>query len=290
MVRSAATTAVIAVALAAMLLVAVASATSFGRGQAQRPAPRDEVRQPQPLAPVERFIGEPRVVGEAPAAERRQSVAERRPEAERQRPAAPPGFGVVRVRRGQSLRLYSKPDGSGLGTVGDRTQFKSPTVMSVVRRRGAWLGVTPTAMGNGKVAWVRADSPAIDRGRVRMAISIDLSRRTVELRRGRRLVKSVKVAIGRPGSPTPTGRFAVTDKLAGSTYGPYYGCCILAFNGIQPNTPPGWRGGNRLAIHGTDAPGSIGTPSSVGCLRAADADLRVLMRRVPLGTPVFVHG
>lgn len=284
MVRPAATTAVIAVAFAAMLLVAVASATSFGRAQTQRPAPRDEVRQPQPLAPVERFIGEPRVVGEAPAAE------SRRPAAERKRPAAPPGFGVVRVRRGHSLRLYGKPDGSGLGTVGDRTQFRSRTVMSVVRRRGGWLGVTTTAMGNGRVAWVRADSPAIDRGRVRMAISVDLSRKTLELRRGKRLVESVKVAIGRPGSSTPKGRFAVTDKLAGSAYGPYYGCCILALNGTQPNTPPGWRGGNRLAIHGTNAPGSIGTPSSAGCLRAADADLRVLMRRVPLGTPVFVHG
>jgi lipoprotein-anchoring transpeptidase ErfK/SrfK len=123
-----------------------------------------------------------------------------------------------------------------------------------------------------------------------MAISVDLSKRTLELRRGKRLVKSLKVAIGRPGSSTPKGRFAVTDKLPGSRYGGYYGCCILALNGTQPNLPGSWRGGNRLAIHGTNAPGSIGTPSSAGCLRAGDADLRTLMRRVPLGTPVFIHG
>ena len=81
----------------------------------------------------------------------------------------------------------------------------------------------------------------------------------------------------------------MTDKLAGSRFGPYYGCCILALSGQQPNTPPGWTGGNRLAIHGTDAPATIGMAASAGCLRAADADLQVLMDEVPLGTPVSVR-
>ena len=93
----------------------------------------------------------------------------------------------------------------------------------------------------------------------------------------------------RPGSETPTGRFAVTDKLSGPRFGPYYGCCILALNGKQPNLPAGWQGGNRLAIHGTNSPGTIGAAASAGCLRAGDADLRLLMRRVPLGTPVFIR-
>lgn len=277
MVRPSATSFVIALALVGTLFVAVMSASSFGRTDTRAPAaPRDVVRQSQPLAPVERFIGEPRAVEQ--------------PRARQARPASPPGFGVVRVRSGRSVRLYSKPWGRVIGAVGARTRFGSPSVMSVVRARGRWLAVTTTAMGNGKIAWVRADAPAIDRGRVRMSISIDLSERKLELRRGKRLVKSVSVAIGRPGSATPRGRFAVTDKLPGSRYGAYYGCCILALNGTQPNPPAGWRGGNRLAIHGTDAPGSIGTPSSAGCLRASDADLRTLMRRVPLGTPVLVHG
>jgi len=80
----------------------------------------------------------------------------------------------------------------------------------------------------------------------------------------------------------------VTDKLDGTSFGPYYGCCVLALSGHQPHPPAGWQGGDRLAIHGTDAPGTIGTASSAGCLRAADADLRYLMQRVPLGTPVLV--
>jgi lipoprotein-anchoring transpeptidase ErfK/SrfK len=99
----------------------------------------------------------------------------------------------------------------------------------------------------------------------------------------------VHVGIGRPGSPTPTGRFAVTDKLSGAPYGTVYGCCILALSAHQPNLPAGWKGGDRMAIHGTSDPASIGAPSSAGCLRAGDGDLRYLMRRLPLGTPVFIH-
>ena len=53
------------------------------------------------------------------------------------------------------------------------------------------------------------------------------------LRRNGRAVHRLTVAIGRPGSETPTGRFAVTDKLAGSQLGPYYGCCILALSGTS---------------------------------------------------------
>jgi lipoprotein-anchoring transpeptidase ErfK/SrfK len=106
---------------------------------------------------------------------------------------------------------------------------------------------------------------------------------------GTRVLRTAVVGIGRPGSPTPTGRFSITDKLPGSQYGAYYGCCILALSGHQTNTPAGWHGGDRLAIHGTNAPGSIGVPSSAGCLHAEAADLRTLMRRVPLGTPVFIR-
>jgi lipoprotein-anchoring transpeptidase ErfK/SrfK len=97
------------------------------------------------------------------------------------------------------------------------------------------------------------------------------------------------VGIGRSSSPTPVGRFAVTDKLSGSRYGPYYGCCIVALSAHQPYLPAGWTGGDRIAIHGTNAPWTIGVPSSAGCPHASETDLRVLMRRVPLGAPVFIH-
>jgi lipoprotein-anchoring transpeptidase ErfK/SrfK len=176
-----------------------------------------------------------------------------------------------------------------LTRVGAATQFGSPTTLAVTARHGAWAAVTSTDLPNGKLGWVKTSKGVVEVHRTRLAIRVDLSRRRLQLVKGRHVVRSATVGVGRPGSPTPRGRFAITDKLDGSGYGPYYGCCILALSGHQTNTPAGWRGGDRLAIHGTDDPSSIGVPSSAGCLHADADDLRVLMRRVPLGTPVFIR-
>jgi lipoprotein-anchoring transpeptidase ErfK/SrfK len=202
-------------------------------------------------------------------------------------PAKPGAYSVLHLKR--AVKLHSRPGGRVLAGVGPRTQFGSPTTMTVAARHGDWVGVTSTDLPNGKLGWVKAKKGEFDRGRTRMAIRIDLSRRRLQLVAGKRVVRTAVVGIGRPGSATPTGRFSITDKLAGSRYGAYYGCCILALSGHQTNTPAGWRGGDRLAIHGTNDPSSIGVPSSAGCLHADAEDLKALMRRVPLGTPVFIR-
>jgi lipoprotein-anchoring transpeptidase ErfK/SrfK len=174
--------------------------------------------------------------------------------------------------------------------VGSTTEFGSPTTLAVAATRGNWVGMTSTDLPNGKLGWVkRTGASGLKPAATHMSIRIDLSRRSLELRDGRRVVRRTSVGIGRPGSPTPTGRFSVTDKIPGSRYGSFYGCCIVALSGHQTNTPPGWQGGDRLAIHGTNDPGSIGVPSSAGCLHADAENLYVLMRRVPLGTPVFIR-
>jgi lipoprotein-anchoring transpeptidase ErfK/SrfK len=142
---------------------------------------------------------------------------------------------------------------------------------------------------NGRLAWLRADSAAIALSSTPLALHADLSRRRLELRAGRRVLGATRVGVGRRGNPTPTGRFGVTDKLGGRPYGGVYGCCILALTGRQRRVPPGWRGGDRLAIHGTTSPGSLSRASSSGCLRAADRALRSLMRPVPVGAPVFIR-
>ena len=202
----------------------------------------------------------------------------------------PPGRAhTIAVVRG-SVPLRSRPNGRVLAPVLARTEFGGPRVLSVAARRGSWLGVVATELPNGRLAWVNAGNRALRLRRTAYSLHADLSERSLELRRGGRTIRRLTVAVGRPGSETPTGRFAVTDKLGGSRYGPYYGCCILALNGHQPHVPAGWPGGDRLAIHGTDSPGTIGTAASAGCLRAADADLELLMRRVPVGTPVFIRG
>src|SRR3954470_17075819 len=204
-------------------------------------------------------------------------------------PKPKPTFAVARVKPGHTLALRSKPGGRVLASVGATTEFGSSTTLAVAERRGRWLGMTSTDLPNGKLGWVRSSDPAVKAHATHISLRIDLSRRKLELRDGRKVLRHATVGIGRSGSPTPTGRFSITDKLQGAAYGPYYGCCILALSGHQTNTPAGWQGGDRLAIHGTNNPASIGVPSSAGCLHADAEDLRVLMRKVPLGTPVFIR-
>jgi lipoprotein-anchoring transpeptidase ErfK/SrfK len=156
-----------------------------------------------------------------------------------------------------------------------------------VRRRDGWLGVIATEVPNGRLAWVRASAtrPAVSTTR----ILVDLSRRRPRVvgPHGRTLLR-VTVGVGAANTPTPTGRFAITDGLRTEPGSPY-GCCILALSGHQPNVPQGWTGGDRLAIHGTDDPASIGAAASSGCLRATDEDVRRLMARVGLGALVEIR-
>ena len=202
---------------------------------------------------------------------------------------ADPGFLVLRAAPGGKLVVRARPGGAVVARLGARTEFHSPTTLSVAAKRGRWLGVVTTALPNGRLGWVDPRESAFVRARTPVRLTIDLSARRLVVRRGERVLRRVTVAVGRPGSPTPRGRFAVTDKLPGARYSSSYGCCIVALSAHQPNLPSGWQGGDRIAVHGTNDPGSIGTASSAGCPRASDADMRYLMRNVPLGAPVFVR-
>ena len=184
------------------------------------------------------------------------------------------------------VALLARPGGRIVASLSARTSFGSPQALAVVRsRRGRWLAVSTPELGNGHLAWLDARAGGLRFARTRLELDVDLSQRLAVLRRDGRIVLRTSVGVGRPGSPTPTGRFSVTDKLDGAAYSAYYGCCILALSATQPSLPAGWSGGNRIAIHGGPTGGAV----SAGCIHAGDADLRTLMRLVPLGTPVLVR-
>ena len=181
-----------------------------------------------------------------------------------------------------SITVHATPGGAVVARYDGRTDFGSPLVLAVGARRGRWLGVFTPDVPNGRLGWVRADGVRIER--VTAHVVVQLSARRLTLYRGDRAVRSFPVGIGAPGTATPTGEFAITDKLPGSRFSPVYGCCILALSGHQTHLPRGWTGGDRLAIHG----GAFGAVST-GCLHADTAALRFLMANVPLGTRVTIR-
>lgn len=184
--------------------------------------------------------------------------------------------------------LYNRPSGRRIARLGRRTRFGSATTLWVprVRGRGRWLGVRSPATE--RIAWIDRRRTRVRLFRNELSLAADLSNRTLELRKGSRVVRRMAVTIGNAATPTPTGKFGVTDKIIPRGDGGTYGCCILALSGRQKVLRPGWAGGDRIAIHGSPSK-AIGSAASAGCLRGRDSDLRALMKVVLLGTPVTIR-
>jgi len=202
------------------------------------------------------------------------------------RPATPSGrYLTARVLERTSLR--ASPGGRVLHRIGVRTEFGSRRVLGVTARRDGWLAVVAAERPNGRVSWI--PERRVQLASTNWSVHVDRSARRLTLRRKGRKIRSFPVAVGRPGTETPVGRFAVTDKLHPDDPGSPYGCCALALSGHQTKLIDGWPGGDRLAIHATPNPETVGKAASLGCMRARTGDVRRLMRTIPVGTPVFIR-
>ena len=107
---------------------------------------------------------------------------------------------------------------------------------------------------------------------------MDLSQRRLYLYRAGREVLRSAAAVGAAATPTPTGRYYVNQKLLpDDPRGPYGPAAI------------GWAQGGPVAIHGTNAPWSIGPAVSNGCIRVPNAVIRRLWAAMLPGTPVRIR-
>jgi lipoprotein-anchoring transpeptidase ErfK/SrfK len=203
------------------------------------------------------------------------------------KPASSPSGRYLTARVLRPTQLRTTPGGRPLHWIGRRTEFDSPRVLAVTARRAGWLRVLASERPNGRSGWIPEARARL--ARTNFSIHVDRSARRLTLRRGGHAVRSFPVAVGRPGTETPLGRFAVTDKLHPADPGSPYGCCLLALSGHQTRLIAGWPGGDRLAIHATPNLETVGKDASLGCMRARPADIRRLMRTVPAGTPVFIR-
>ena len=207
-------------------------------------------------------------------------------ERRRYRPGAPGYHPDVPLQSSGRVRRRGRLARTGglLAVLRRRTEFDSPRVLAVAGREGDWLRVIATELPNGGRGWIRMRAARLVANPWR--ITADLSDREVTVTRRGRVVRRFPVAVGGAGTPTPSGRFSVTDKIRFRTGSTAYGCCALALSGHQPNIAQGWAGGDRLAIHGTLQSSTIGLAASHGCLRARNEDASWVLDRVLLGTVV----
>jgi hypothetical protein len=198
----------------------------------------------------------------------------------------PPGSGALVALVHHATTMRSAPDGRPLHRLPALTEFGSPEALWVVDHVPGWLGVLSPLAGNGRVGWIPDSAASL--GRVPWELKVSLSARRLTVIEAGKVLHRYTVAVGRPDAPTPTGRFAVSDRLStGNPSGPY-GCCILALTARSPHAIQGWSGGDRIAIHSTPDTASIGQAVSHGCLRLTIAEGQWLIRHVPLGTPTLI--
>ena len=198
----------------------------------------------------------------------------------------PGGHGALIAYVAHRTTMRSRPGGHAIAVLQTKTGFGSPTYVLVRHVKGHWLGIVNTAAGNNHIGWIRANGVSLARDV--WSIHAHLSRHQLDVYRDGKLVQRFPIATGKPTAPTPTGLFAVTDRLTtGDPEGPY-GCCILALSAKAPHKISDWDGGNRIAIHSTPETDSIGYSVSHGCMRLSLADGQWLIRHIPLATPVRV--
>jgi hypothetical protein len=144
------------------------------------------------------------------------------PRTEQSKPEPPPLELVrrlaARVPEGSMVALRARPGRDVVARVGARTEFGSPQTLAVAYRRGEWIAVRSPALGNAEVGWARASQLRLLQRP--SSLEVDLSKKELIVHDPGGSAQKMSVAIGAPDTPTPTGDFYVTDKLAGSDFGP----------------------------------------------------------------------
>ena len=203
--------------------------------------------------------------------------------------ASDAAYAATVVRRTAARRV---PGGAPVARFGPINVNGVPTVLGVLavqRNRScapAWYRVQLPVRPNGSVGWVRAADVRL--ARVTTRIVVDLSDRRVTLYRDGERVLSTTAAIGKPGTPTPTGRYYVNQRLLAADPGGPFGPGAVGISAFSP-TLQYWTQGGPIAIHGTNTPYKLGLAVSYGCVRIANGHLLRLFDEAAEGTPVLIR-
>jgi lipoprotein-anchoring transpeptidase ErfK/SrfK len=217
----------------------------------------------------------------------------------RERSCAPGAFhrlGTAKLAYAAVVRSHAtvarKPGGRPFARFGRLNVNRVPTIFSIrgVRldrrcRRQAYLVQIPQRP-NGVTGWVPAAQVGVER--VRTRILVDLSEKRVTLYRSGKRVLTATAAVGSPATPTPTGSFYVNQRLIPTDPTGPFGPGAVGISAFS-NVLTGWTQGGPIAIHGTNAPWSIGKAVSNGCIRLPNETLRKVFAQALSGTPVLIR-
>jgi lipoprotein-anchoring transpeptidase ErfK/SrfK len=195
------------------------------------------------------------------------------------------------VKRRATVRSAPSSRASAIGNLEPVTPEGTRNVVAVVAREEdragyPWVEVRLAVLPNGATGWIpRAALGGY--GTVVTRLVVDTATLTATLYREGRAVLRAPVGVGTAATPTPRGEFYVRNRLTryrSPTYGP------VAFGtSARSQQATDWPAGGFVGIHGTDMPDLVPGRVSHGCIRLRNADVLVLARQMPVGTPVTIR-
>jgi lipoprotein-anchoring transpeptidase ErfK/SrfK len=180
--------------------------------------------------------------------------------------------------------VYARPGGQPVAAL-PATELGGPTWVPVVQSQSGWDRVLLPTRPNRSTGWIYLRSGGLRTAYSAYDVLINLAAYRMTVLDAGRSLGSWTVAVGAPGTPTPTGRTFVLASLA--PVHPTYSPLILPL-GLHSQTLTTFGGGpGTVGLHGWPDPAVFGHAVSHGCVRVPAAALRVLSR-IPLGSSVMI--
>ena len=196
---------------------------------------------------------------------------------------------TIATTTGGALDVYAEPSTTStkITQLSPLTEYKFARTVLVTEQRDGWVKVILPIRPNNTEGWIAASSVTLST--TNYEIEINLANHTLVLNDSGKPVMEFPVALGTTETPTPVGRFYVTDPIdLTKKLDPIYGAYALGISGYS-EVLTSFRGGpGQLAIHGGMWESQAGTNPSNGCIRMLNDQIVQLASTVPLGTPVVV--
>ncbi len=202
----------------------------------------------------------------------------------------PRGASITAQVRAHRVRVYAQPS-EHTPSHELRTLYAGgralPLILLVERRRPGWLKVQLPVRPNLSTGWIHSAHVSLRIDLYRVSVALAAHQLTVW--RGTRVIDHQPIGVGVSLSPTPSGRYYITDLIRPpdptGLYGPYaFG--LSAYSAVYTT----FAGGDgQVGLHGTDDPAGIGHDVSHGCIRLNNQSITRLAHLLPIGTPVLIR-
>lgn len=201
----------------------------------------------------------------------------------------PPEGVLIATATADLVEAFAVPDDGGEPThvLEHPTEVGAPRVFLVDERRDGWLRVLLPVRPNGTTGWIREAEVELTRTSYRVVVL--LGDFLLRVYRGDDVVLETPIGYGAEDTPTPGGRYYLTELLQPPDPGGLYGPYAFGLSGFSDVHRSFAGGEGVIGIHGTNDPSSIGRRVSNGCIRIENDAITELASALPLGTPVTIE-